>query len=66
MDLPFIKTYSLHHPTSIHIENFVKACVALAGAPSGSTIDNLGVSVCTNISNEETQQSLYAAAATTL
>ena len=44
----------------------VKACVALAGAPSGCTIENLGVSVCTNISNEETQQSLYTAVATTL
>ena len=44
----------------------VKACVALAGSGSGTVIENLGVSVCTHISDQEAQQSSYTASSTTL
>ena len=44
----------------------VKACVSLAGIGSGTAIENLGVSVCTNITNEEAQQSSETASSSTL
>jgi hypothetical protein len=44
----------------------VKACVALAGVSSGTAIENLGVSVCTNITTEEAQQSSSTATSSTL